>query len=326
MRRGRTWRQAWFVACLAFGFTTPSAAQETYPSRPIRMVVPFPPGGGPTFVARLIADKLTEAVSQQTIVDHRPGGNTIIGSESVARAPADGYTLLATSSSHVTTPLLLSTPYDPIKSFTPVAIVASGELLLAVHPSVAARDLREFIALAKSKPGALTHGSVGVGSASHLGSEIFNRLAGIQVQNVPYKGGPPALTDLIGGQITHAFLTPANALPHIRSGKIRPLAISGSRRFAELPELPTFEEAGLPGLEARYWYGVFAPSGTPPAVVTTVSQALGRALRDDAVRATLASQGLDVFFAGPDAAAALVRTDLEKYRDVIRAANIKLEN
>jgi tripartite-type tricarboxylate transporter receptor subunit TctC len=309
----------------AAAFATLATAQP-YPDKPIRLVVPFAPGGSPTLAGRLVGDGIAERLKQPVVLDHRPGGNTIIGTEAVAKSPPDGYTLLFASSSLVTTPLLMPAPFDPIKDFTPVAGVVSGELLLTTHPSVQANDIKSFIALAKANPGKLNHGSLGVGSVSHLASEQFNILTGIKVTNIPYKGSGPVITDLVGGQLQIAFLTPATALQYVTSARVKALAVSGSQRFSGLPNVPTFAESGVPDFDARFWFGVVAPAGTPRPIVDRLAKEIAEIVADAKFKEAMAKVGLDIFYQAPDAFAALVRNDVVKYRKIISTAGIKIEN
>ena len=301
-------------------------ALAQYPDKPIRHVVPFAPGGSPTLAGRLVGDGIAEKLEQPVVLDHRPGGNTIIGTEAVAKSPPDGYTLLFASSSLVTTPLLMPAPFDPVKDFAPVAAVVSGELLLTVHPSVPVNDVKSFIALAKASPGKLNHGSLGVGSVSHLASEQFNILTGIKVANIPYKGSGPVITDLVGGQLQLAFLTPATALQYVTSGRVKALAVSGHQRFAELPNVPTFAESGVPDFDARFWFGVVAPAGTPRPIVSRLAGEIAAIVADPRFKDAMAKVGLDIDYQAPDAFAALIRNDVVKYRKIIDTAGIKIEN
>jgi len=308
-----------FAALLAQGV----AAQQDYPSKPIRMVVPFPPGGATNVVARIIAQKLGDEWGQTVVVDNRPGGNTIIGTEAVAKAPPDGYTILMVLNNFVITPLLQAAPYDPLKDFAPVATVASGEILLVVHPSVQAKTLQELIALAKAKPGELNYASAGNGTPLHLAAESFNVLAGVKIQNVPYKGGGPALADLLGGQVQMQFSGPLSALPHIQTGKLRPIAFSGPKRFAGLPDTPTFAEQGLPAYNASFWFGILAPAGTPKLIVDKLSAQIAKILQQPDVKETFTSQGIDPSYTTPDQFAALLKSDTARFAQLIKTAGIK---
>lgn len=314
------------VLSLLLAFAGSASAQQGYPNKPIRFIVPYAPGGSTSNVARLIGQKLTEAWGQQVIIDNRPGGNTVIGSEALAKSPPDGYTISLAASTHATIPhLLASLPYDPIKDFTPVATLVTTQLVLVLHPSVPANNLQEFIALAKSKPGQLNFASVGTGSSTHLAGELFNIVAGVKMQQVPYKGTAPALTDLIGGQVQLNFDTPITSIPHIKSGKLKAIAITGKTRLAALPQVPTFAEAGLPNYDFQIWMGVLAPAGTPKEIVNKLNTEIAKILTMPDMKEKLVSQGLDPLISTPDQFAALIKSDMTKFGQVIKTANIKLE-
>ena len=306
-------------------FAAIAAAQQAYPNKPIRFIVPYPPGGSTSIVARVIGQKLTDSWGQQVLVDNRGGGNTIIGSEALVKSPPDGYTILLVSSTHVINPSLLTTPYDAIKDFAPVATVVGAEYMLVLHASVPANNLRELIALAKAKPGQLNYGSSGSGTTNHLAPELLNINAGIKLQHVPYKGGGPALTDLVGGQI-HMFMNnPQTLIPFIKSGKIKPIAITGESRSKALPQVPTFAEAGVPGINMNSWFGVLAPAATPRDLIDRLSTEIARVLVMQDVKDKLSSEGLETFISTPDQFAALIKTDLARFAAIIKTANIKLE-
>ncbi len=313
------------VACL-LALTGSAIAQQDYPSRSIRFVVPYPTGGTPDILARLVGMKLTDSWGQPVLVDNRPGGNTVIGTEMVYKASPDGYTILSMSGAHVTTPLLTVTPYDAIRDFAPVATLAVSEFALVVHPSVPAASLKELIALAKSRPGQLNYASSGSAGAPHLAAELMNAMAGIKVQHVPYKGMGPAVTDLIGGQVQLAFAPPVNFIAHVKSGKLRAIAISGDTRSPALPLVPTFNEAGLPGFEARSWYGVLAPAGTPTAIINKLSTEIARIVNLPDIREKLVSQGADPLISTPERFATMMKADASRMANVIKSANIRLDN
>ncbi len=314
------------VLSLLLAFAGSASAQQGYPNKPIRFIVPYAPGGSTSNVARLIGQKLTEAWGQQVIIDNRPGGNTVIGSEALAKSPPDGYTISLAASTHATIPhLLANLPYDPIKDFTPVATLVTTQLVLVLHPSVPANNLQEFIALAKSKPGQLNFASVGTGSSTHLAGELFNNVAGVKMQQVPYKGTAPALTDLIGGQVQLNFDTPITSIPHIKSGKLKAIAITGKTRLAALPQVPTFAEAGLPNYDFQLWMGVLAPAGTPKEIVNKLNTEIAKILTMPDMKEKLVSQGLEPFVSTPNQFAALIKSDMTKFGQVIKTANIKLE-
>ncbi len=302
-----------------------AAAQQNYPSKPIRFIVPYPPGGSTSNVARLVGQKLAESFGQQVLVDNRGGGNTIIGSELLVKSPPDGYTLLLVSSTHVINPSLIPTPYDAIKDFAPVATLVGTEYLLVVNAAVPAGNLKELIALAKSKPGELNYGSSGSGTTNHLAPELINMMAGIKTTHIPYKGGGPALTDLVGGRVQMFMNNPQTLIPFIKSGKIRPIAITGESRSPALPEVPTFTEAGLPGIAMNPWFGVLAPAATPRDIIGRLSSEISRVLAMQDIKDKFASEGLESFISTPEQFAALIKTDLERFARIIKAANIKVE-
>ncbi len=303
-----------------------AAAQQAYPSKPIRFIVPYPPGGGSDVLARLVGQKLAERLGQPVVVDNRGGGNTIIGNDALAKSPPDGYTISLTNSSVTVLPHLYRTlPYDTLKDLAPVATVSVNPQLLVVHPSVAANNLQEFIALAKSKPGQLNYATSGAGGQTHLAAVLFEILAGVKMEHVHYKGTGPGLTDLLAGRVQLWFIGPHNALPHIKAGKLKPIAISGKSRSATLPQVPTFTEAGVPGFDVETWYAVLAPAGTPKDIVDKLSAEFGRIVAAPDVRAKLESQGMQPFISTAEQFTALVKSDLAMYGKVVKTANIKIE-
>jgi len=313
------------ATCALMGLAGSVAAQEPYPSKPIRFITPYAPGGSTTVVARLIGQKLTEAWGQQVIVDNRPGGNTIIGSEALVKSAPDGYTILLAGTPHVVNPSMLPTPYDAIKDFAPVATATSNEILLVVHPSVPANNLGEFIALAKSRPGQLNYATSSTGGSPHLASELFNIMAGVKTQHIPYKGGGPAVTDLLGGQVQMIFAIPTNVIAHVKGGRLKAIAVSGESRLSALPQVPTFTEGGLPGFSVKTWYGVLAPAGTPKPIIDKMSAEIARILAMPDIKEKLDSQGFETFISTADEFAALIKADLAKYAKIIKAADIKVD-
>jgi tripartite-type tricarboxylate transporter receptor subunit TctC len=303
----------------------PAAAQQAYPNKPIRFISPNAPGGSTTAVARLVGQKLTESWGQQVIVDNRPGGNGYIGGETLARATADGYTLMLISPTHIITPLLIPAPYDAIRDFTPVAAVSSTEFVLVVHPAVQANSLQELIALAKAKPGQLNYASAGSGSPTNLVAELFSMMAAVRMQHIPYKGGGPALIELIGGQVQLAFQIPVSAIPHIRGGRIKAIAVSGETRLPALPQVPTFTEGGMPGYSVTSWYGIIAPAGVPKPIVDRLSAEVARYLSLPEFKEKLLGQGMAALVASPEQFGAMMKIDTAKYAKVIKAANIRAD-
>lgn len=301
------------------------AAQQAYPAKSIRVVVATTAGGSTDILARSIAQRLTESWGQQVFVDNRPGGNGIIGGEALVRSPADGYTLMVISTTHVVTPLLVPTPYDAVKDFAPVAGNASSELVLALHPSVPVSNLREFIALASSKPGQLDYATTGAGSLAHLAGALFSMMAGIRMQQIPYKSGGPAIIDLIGGQVQLYFAVPISIMPHVKSGKVKAIAVTGKARLPAF-RTPTFAEAGLPDFDVKYWYGTLAPAGTAKTVLEKLSAEIARIITSPDMKEKLLSQGMDAGYTAPEEFAALMRTETARYAKIIKAANIRIEH
>jgi len=313
------------VVCLLLCVPIGAAAQQPYPSRPIRMIVPFGAGGSTDNVARTVAQKLTESLGQTVFVENRPGGNAIIGTEALQKAAPDGYTIMMTSIDHVVIPQLLPTPYDPVKDFAPVGAVSFTQLLLVVNPSVPAHNLQELVALGKAKSGQLNYASSGSGGVPHLTGVMFSDLAGFKMQHIPYKGGGPAMVDLVGGQVQLTFAIPINAIPHIKSGKLRPIAITGTARNEALRDVPTFTEGGIAGLDVKTWFGVFAPAGTPKPIVDRLSSEIAKILATSEMKEKLAGQGMEPYITTADEFAAIAKADYAKYGQVIRANNIKID-
>jgi len=311
-------------ALMAIAGTT--VAQQNYPNKPIHFIVAFPPGGGNDVLARLVGQKLTESWGQQVIVENRPGGNTIIGTEALAKSAPDGYSIMVMSSTHVIVPQLQKgVPYNPIRDFAPVATLDSQEFVLVVHPSLPANTLQEFIALAKSKPGQLNYATTGSGGVQHLATELFSLTTGVKMSHVPYKGSAPALTDLVGGQVQVHFAVPYPAIPFIKSGRVKAIAISGDVRLAALPQVPTFKEAGLPGYDVKWWHGILAPAGVPRPVIDKLSAEVAKILAMPDTKEKLLAQGLEPFISSPDQLAALMKADMAKWGKVIKDANIKMD-
>jgi tripartite-type tricarboxylate transporter receptor subunit TctC len=302
-------------------------AAQAYPNRPVRLIVPYPPGGGNDTLARLFGQKLTESWGQQIVVDNRPGAGTIIGAQLAARALPDGYTLLLSSiATHAVAPnLYRNAGYDPVRDFSPVTLLAIAPTVLCVNPSVPARSVQELLALARAKPGELKFASGGNGSPPHMAGEIFASMTGIKLLHVPYKGGGPAIAGLIGGETTMMFDTAASILPHVRGGKLRALAIARSARLPEYPELPTFVEAGIKGYEVDAWYSVHAPAGVPKEIVAKVNRELVRILGLPDIKERLKALGSEGVGNSPEEFAKFVRAESNKYAKAIREAGIKVE-
>jgi tripartite-type tricarboxylate transporter receptor subunit TctC len=300
----------------------PGRAQD-YPSRPVRVIVPFAPGGPNEIIARLVAQRLSETLGQPFIVENRPGAGGNIGTDLVAKSAPDGYTLLSAGpGSLVINPLLGAAPYDTARDFAPVAIMATAPNALVVHPSVPARTVRELIALARSRPDELNYASGGVGSTPHLAAALFAAMAGIRIVHVPYKGTGPAVTDLLGGQVQVAVLGIPTVLPYIRSGKLRALAVTGKRRSAELPDVPTVEEAGVAGYEVSPWYGLLAPAATPRPIIAVLSAEVTKIVRSPGLVEKLAAQGAEPAGGTPEEFAAYLRAEAARWGRVIRDNDI----
>jgi tripartite-type tricarboxylate transporter receptor subunit TctC len=305
----------------------PAAAQApAYPSQPIRMVVAFPPGAANDFLARTIGQKLSEEWKQPVIVENRPGASGIIGGDLVAKAPADGYTLLLTSVTNVILPSLNPTmPFDPIKDFTPVALVALGPLLFVANPSVPANTVAEFIALAKSQPGKLSYGTAGNGTSVHIAVEMFKKQAGVDIVHVPYKGSSPAMMDLIAGQTQMMMDVLPSALPQVKAGKLKVIAVTGSKRLAELPDVPTVSESGLPGFDVAAWWGVVGPKGLPPAIVEKLNTTINRINAQPEMRQAFAGRGLETVTTTPAEFERVMRADEARFGAVVREVGIKAD-
>ena len=312
------------LTCVAY--TTSAYAQQSYPSKPIRFISPFAPGGGNDIISRAVAQKLSENLKQQVIVDNRPGANGIIGTEMAARSAPDGYTLVLIPSGHaVNASLHRKLPYDSIRDFTPITLVGSSPLILAVHPSLPVKNVKELTALARARPGQLTYGSAGIGSSGHLGGALFEALTGAKMVHVPYKGMSLAITDVISGQVSLVFGTSASVMQHARSGRMRALATTGAQRAAALPDLPTVAEAGVPGYEAGLWYGFVGPARIPPDIVRRLNSEIVSVLKSPEVRERLASQGVEATPTTSAEFGRLLVSDLERWAKVVQRAGIRLE-
>ena len=327
MNRGA---RAVLAAALAVaGGLAPALAADPvadYPSRPIRIVVPFAAGGPSDIMARTLAQKLTLAWGQPVVVDNRTGAAGIIGADAVAKSAPDGYTLLqAQVGDTISLSLYSKLPYNFEKDFAPITLAGLTPFILVAHPSVPARDLRELIALAKAKPGTLSFGSSGAGTASHLAGELLKSSAGIDITLVPYKGQAPATGDLLGGQISMMFNNPVTSLAHVKTGKLRALAVSTGKRFSQLPEVPTVAESGLPGFDVGFWLGALAPAGTPRPIVDKLNAAMVKALREPDVVERLAGLGVEIVGNSPDEFARVIRADIVKWAKVVKDSGAKAD-
>jgi tripartite-type tricarboxylate transporter receptor subunit TctC len=299
---------------------------QTYPTKTVRWISPWPPGGANDIFSRAIAQELTRSFGQQVIVDNRPGAAGTIGSDIAAKAPGDGYTIVMGSSpTHAIAPSLYANlPYEPLRDFVPVTLVATVPNVLVLHPSIPVRSVKDLVALARAQPGKLNFASTGNGTSQHLSAELFKTLAGVEMVHVPYKGTAPALTELLAGQVDLAFDNMPALIPHIKSGKLRALAVTPAKRSATMPELPTIAEAGLPGYDASVWFGTLVPAGTPRTIVQRLHDETIKALGTPELKSRMASLGAEVNGLGPDQFAAYLREEIPKWARVVKAANVKI--
>ncbi len=313
------------VACLVF--SSGSALAQTYPSKPVRLVVPFAPGGGIDTIARIIGQRLGDALGQPIVIENRPGAGGLIGFESILKAPADGHTLvMGTISTLAVIPATQSKPsYDPLRDYAAVTHIASVPYLIASHPSLPVRTLGEMVALAKARPGQISYGSTGYATGTHLTAEYFSRLASVQLTHVPYKGDGPGLTDLMGGQIQLGFFTTIVAPQHVRSGRLRALAVTSETRARELPGVPTVAESGYPGFQSSSWQGIAVRAGTPASIVRRLNEEIVRILNQPEVRTSLEKQGNTVVASTPEQFEKFIATELAKWKRVIEDAKIRID-
>lgn len=313
------------LAATAMLGTAPVLAQE-YPAKTVRMIIPFPPGGSNDIVGRMIAQQLTERLGKQFVVDNRGGAGGTIGTEMAAKSPPDGHTLLIISVAYAfNTSMYNKLPYDPVKSFAPVSMLGTGPNALAVHPSLPVKTVKEFIAFAKSKPGELNYASAGIGSFQHLGSELFRIMSGIKVVHVPFKGGGPAMIDVISGQSQFCTGSLLQLIPFHRSGKLKLLGTGGAKRVAVMPEVPTISEGGLTGYEANNWWGILAPAGTPEAIVKKLNSEISVILKSAETRKRFTSEGAEAFEMGPEQFTKYIASETAKWARVVKEAGIKPE-
>lgn len=315
----------WIVAGVLIGTTVAASAQQTFPNRPIRFITPYAPGGSTTFMARLIGQHYMERWGQNVIVDNRPGGNTIIGTETLAKSPPDGYTIMLATSTLSILSSLTKTPYDPIKDFAPIASIGYAPQVLVLYPGVPANTVPEVIALAKAKPNSLNFGSSGAGGPTHLSGELFNLLAGVRTQHIPYKGAGPVMNDLLGGHVQMFFSVPVNILGHVKNGKLKAVAVTGPNRLVSLPQMPTFAEAGMPTFDVKTWNGVVAPAATPKAIVDRLAGEIDVMLQKPDTKAQLEKVGVTTEYRNPEQFAAMIKHDQGMYLKVIKANNIRVD-
>lgn len=317
------------ATCLTLATTlaTTLALAGPYPDKPIRLVVPFPPGGTTDLLGRVLATRLSETLGQQVVVDNRPGAGGTIGSDVVAKAPADGYTLLfgTVGTQSINATLYKKLPFDAQKDFSPVALFAGVPNILVVNPNVPARNVRELVSYAKANPGKLNMGSAGNGTTNHLSGELFKSMAGIEIVHVPYKGSGPAMADLLANQVQLMFDNLPGSLPHVKAGRLRALAVTSATRSPALPDVPTMAEAGISGYEADVWFGVVAPRGLPPAVASRLSQEITRIAQDKAMRDKLVHAGASPLTSTPEQFSVLIRRDTDKWAKLVRESGASID-
>lgn len=300
-------------------------APAGYPAKPIRFMVGFPPGGTNDIVARAIGQKMTENIGQSVVVENRGGANTAIASELFVRMPPDGYTIMLNAPGHATNPFLMKLPFDPVKDFAFITLAAESQNLVVAHPSFPPRNVKELIAISKKRPGEINYGSSGVGTTVHLSAELFQYMAGVKWVHIPYKGGGPAVIELLAGHHVLYFGNVPSVIQHVRAGKLRPIAVTGSKRTVAVPEIPTVAESGIPGFEVTTWYGVAAPAKTPRPIIDKLNAEIARALNSPEVKTRLTNDGADVVANTPEQYTAFVQNEIAKWGKVIKAAGIKGE-
>lgn len=316
----------WIAAALGVTLATLASAQAPYPSKPVRMIVPSSAGGGTDIIARIVAPRLSERLGQQVIIDNRPGAGTMIGTELAAKAPGDGYTILMGLSTLATNPVIYKkVSYNALTDFAPITLVFSAPNILVVHPSLPVKTVKELIWFAQARPGQLNYASAGLGTNPHLCMELFLSLAGLKMVHIPYKGSAPAIIDLLSGQVVTMTATMLTGMPHIRSGRLRALGTTGAKRSAAAPDVPTVAEAGVPGYEAVQWYGALAPANTPKEIVTRLHRDLAAILQTAEVKERFAADGGDAAGNTPEEFTRYIRSEIEKWARVAKAAGIKPE-
>jgi tripartite-type tricarboxylate transporter receptor subunit TctC len=319
-------RRCVFLSVLALLLAAPAArAADAYPSRPVHLIIPFPPGGSNDVVGRVFAAALGDRLGQTVVVENRSGAGGVVGTEAASRAAPDGYTLLVISLAHAVNPWLYKLNYDPIKAFTPVGIMASGTNVLAVNPTLGVKTVKDLLALAKAKPGELNYASAGIGSFQHLGGELFKLNADVNIQHVPFRGGGPALLDVIAGNTKIMFSSLVQTTPYIKNGQLLALGTGGAARSPVLPDVPTIAEAGVPGYQATNWWGILAPAGTPKEVVEKVPAALAAAQDSAETRKRLESEGADVVRMNPQEFGAFMVSEMDKWGKVVKESGIKAQ-
>ena len=313
------------VAGAAYAQAASTRSGEAYPVKPLRLVVPFAPGGGTDVIARYVAAGMTESMNRQVVVDNRGGANGLIGTEIVARAPADGYTLLFVSSPHSVNPSLYKLPYDTLRDFVPVSMVATSPYVLVVNPSLAARNVKELIAAAKARPDGITYGSGGTGSSAQLAAELFNQMAGVKLREIPYKGAGPALLATIAGESSLVFGNALTVKPHIQSGRLRALGTASAKRSPSAPELPTIAETGVPGYHAEAVLGMLAPARTPRAIIDKLNAEVHKTMRTQAAVDAMTRLGVEIELSTPQEFGRVIESEMQRWGKVVRALGLKVQ-
>ena len=314
------------VALLAVAVHAPQVAAQTYPDKPIRLVVPYPPGGGNDALGRMVAQRLSATLGQQVFVDNKPGASGNVGTEFVARAKPDGYTLnLGFVANMAVTPHMSRAGYEPMRDFAPISMVANGYQILSVNPAFPAKSVAELVAIAKAKPGTLNYGSGGSGTPLHTVGELFKLATGTDIMHIPYKGSPQATAAVLSGETQMVFGSVVATLPFVKAGKLRPLAVTSPKRIDAAPDVPTLVELGYPGVEASSWYGLFAPKGTPPAIIARLTREMLALSRNPEHREQLAKQGQEAVYSTPEELAAYVKSEYDKWGRVVKAAKIQMD-
>ncbi|MSQ62616.1 MAG: tripartite tricarboxylate transporter substrate binding protein [Betaproteobacteria bacterium] len=320
------WRSSMkLLAALVFSILALPALAQPYPAKPVRIIVPFAPGGGSDFIARFMAQRLTESLGSQVIVENKPGAGGVLGIEQGIKAPADGYTLTLIASSYTVNPSIYKLNFDPVSDITPIIQISQGPLLVVVNPALPVKSIKELIALAKSKPGEVTFASSGQGSVIHLATELFGTMAKVKMNHIPYKGTGPALTDTLAGQTNVFFSSTANAMPHVKAGKLRAVAVTTAKRIPALPEVPTVAESGVPGYDVVLWHGLIGPKGLPRAVVDRINGDVTKSLKLKETAEQLQNDGVAPAGGTPEQFAAQIRKEIGIWRKVAADAGVKAE-
>jgi tripartite-type tricarboxylate transporter receptor subunit TctC len=320
----KTWHFGWIFAAAVLAL--PSWAQAPYPTKTVRLIVPYPPGGGTDTMARMLGQKLAETLRQQVVVDNRPGGGANIGAELAAKSPADGYTLMMCTIAHASAvSLYRKLGYDVLRDFAPVSLLATTPHILVTHPSLPVKSVKQLIALAKARPNELVYSSSGSGTPAHLAGELFKHTAGVTMVHVPYKGGGPSVIALVSGEVSLAFATTPSVINHVKAGRLRAIAVTTARRSVATPDLPTIAESGVPGYDVGSWYGLLAPAGTPKNIIARLNSDVHKVLRLPDVKQRLDASGFEALTSTPEEYGAFMRREVDKWAKVIKAAGIRAD-